>query len=1849
MNRRIGRYEIIAELGRGGFGQVFRAHDPTVGRQVAIKTLTGTGDPDLSRRFRNEAAAAGKLRHNNIVIIYDFGEFEDTPYLVMELLDGEDLERAIASRRPLSLLQQLDIIAQAAAGLHHAHSNGIVHRDIKPANIMLQRDGVVKIMDFGIALLSQLTAARVTPKGAMIGTLPYMAPEQFQGSISDVLTDIFAFGITCYRLITGAHPFYAEEMGTLMYNVLHRAPTPLRSLAPECPEALEQAVLRMLAKDRESRYQSMEDIRFDLEPVTVELRKERVDGLLAEAKQHISLNRLEEANHVVRQALEADPANRTARDLRETLQRQIRDAELRPRIMAYVGASREQLKAGDFEAAIRNLESALHLDKSSLELQHMIADARGAQERARQTKRMLDEAREAFTRGEITAAQRILLDAIGTDPQNSSAAALQAEIQKELERRERERRLEEGLNATRRLLVLENFEQAIELLNSLMKEHGQPGAVRDLLARATAGQQERDARRRLQASIDHAKRLLKEEQFAQAAEALAASRAEFPESRELRELGVFAEEELRAQRQAQAVKSVSVEATAMMQAGQHDRALDALRAAIAEYPGANSLRELTQEIMAAKAAQERRTALEEALARAKSLIAENRPHEASERITAFVRAYGEITELAPIRNEIEEALENQRRSLAVRQLVGDAQALLDQNRPDTATQVLQRGALQFPGVPELTGLLNEARDRLSQQQFAENISNIISEAESLSRGRHFERALELLDKSLLEHGQVERLVRCREATVASAARHKREQEHRKAIEYIEQARAAQDFEKALKAVDIALNRFPGDDALTALRRDIEKQQGDRAREAELQRALDEGNQAIVRGEIESATRILNAAASKFPEHAALTELRDNAAQRLQQQQQAAAISAAVAEARAFAGAGRRDEALRIVEDAIRALGAIPELTRIRDEIIKARAAERHEAIEQLAARVNAFCAAGRYDDALAAIQEVRKKIGEDPGLDEMQRSVHSQRDARRNAIRALVQKAGELLGKDLAVETVALLERSGETSPELDALLRRARARAAEQDRERIVAEAGRAVQSLVNAGRYADAVATLDQAIREHPEIERLAEMRPEMIAARDCAQTLAEIKTLQARGDCDAALALLRTASGRAPGDPELQELRRAIERDRELRDRTAAIANGLEQARELLRNGRLADAVALLRPLAVRYPGEAAVSELLAGAEEQLRRSEREEQMASARQEAEALLSASKPFEALTLLNQRFPGERRIADLVARAQEQLVWQREREALEKARTQLTAVEQRISSTRPSRLESLRAEARGIAAPHTSDTDIVSLASRIDARIAAILAAPEPRKRVRWQPVAAGVAGIAAVAAGIVFWPKSSRVPPPPPTRHVEIRTDPAGAAVTIGGRSCIAPACSFDLPDGDYQVEAKLNGYLPVSEALSVSASAGGGTKLLTLAPEPPPVNPAAKTGSLVVRTGVPGSRVSIDGRAHGLTAANGELRIVAEAGNHTVRVEKAGYKAPPDENVIIGDGSTSSVVVRLSALPARFEIRDAPGGVEVRTASGAGGRTEAGRVFSMEVPPGDQNLQIVEGAAQRRIARRFEPGVTVTADWRSIAPERTPTNETAGSGAAGAGAPKVDVETQDWERVRSSSDAAQLERFLRDHPNSPHLAGAQARLDELAWARVNQNDLASLRDYLGRFPRGAHLRDAEKLRDDLSWNAVNKNSIDALQSFYDQNAANPHRADAQALLDKLKQQADIEASRKRAIALERPAIVAAIQRFNNAYLHKSSREVKAIWPTAPADWVEAANQKGASYFIPTLSPSGDPVLTGNRATIRCDLSVQTIFRTQPQPLTRKPVNVTLRKAGDQWIVDDPRGAAN
>ena len=331
---RIGRFQVRNEIGRGGFGRVYCAFDPTVGRLVAIKVLSEAGK-DILSRFRNEAIVAGNLRHESIVTVYEFGEHEGNPFLVMEYLEGEDLHQIINSRKPLTLLQKCNIMSQVGEGLYCAHRNGVIHRDVKPANIMVLADGTVKIMDFGIArLTANRDATRLTQQGSVIGTLLYMAPEQFAGAEIDALSDIFAYGVLFYEFLTGKHPFEGADARTLMYKISFEDPPPLRDSVPDCPDALQQVISRLLQKDRELRYQSFKEVQLDCEPIRLEFQQQRAAKLLTQAQEQFAKKQLESAQSLLLEVLDLDPSNRLARTLRENVQKQLQLRTLQPRIEA---------------------------------------------------------------------------------------------------------------------------------------------------------------------------------------------------------------------------------------------------------------------------------------------------------------------------------------------------------------------------------------------------------------------------------------------------------------------------------------------------------------------------------------------------------------------------------------------------------------------------------------------------------------------------------------------------------------------------------------------------------------------------------------------------------------------------------------------------------------------------------------------------------------------------------------------------------------------------------------------------------------------------------------------------------------------------------------------------------------------------------------------------------------------------------------------------------------------------------------------------------------------------------------------------------------------------------------------------------------------------------------------------------------------------------------------------------------------------------------------------------------------------------------------------------------------------
>jgi serine/threonine-protein kinase len=270
----IGRYEIVEELGRGAMGSVFKARDPAVGRIVALKTihttaLEGAQSEEYRTRFYREARASGVLAHPGIVPVFDVGEDQGAPFLVMEFVEGRTLGEAIKKGERFTLDRVCEIGQQIAEALGYAHRQGVIHRDIKPANILMTSKEVYgserpRITDFGIA---KLASSDITTTGQLLGTPSFMPPEQFTGSPIDGRADLFSLGVILYSLATGEQPFPGETMTAVSYKVVYTEPIPPAKLNPAIPGRVEAVILKCLAKSPADRYQTGEELAQDLAAV----------------------------------------------------------------------------------------------------------------------------------------------------------------------------------------------------------------------------------------------------------------------------------------------------------------------------------------------------------------------------------------------------------------------------------------------------------------------------------------------------------------------------------------------------------------------------------------------------------------------------------------------------------------------------------------------------------------------------------------------------------------------------------------------------------------------------------------------------------------------------------------------------------------------------------------------------------------------------------------------------------------------------------------------------------------------------------------------------------------------------------------------------------------------------------------------------------------------------------------------------------------------------------------------------------------------------------------------------------------------------------------------------------------------------------------------------------------------------------------------------------------------------------------------------------------------------------------------------------------------------------------------
>ena len=462
----VSHYRILSDLGHGGMGVVYRAQDPLMGRQVAIKTVTEglSKDAGMLQRFYGEAEKMGMLRHPNIVTVYDLGEQNGFPFIVMELVEGDPLDRLIQGEQSIPLYSKLRIMEQVCGALAYAHQNNVIHRDVKPGNVIVRPDGVAKLLDFGIARQEKNDFDRnLTATGGVIGTVPYMAPERLRGAPFDGRSDIFAVGVLLFQFLTGRLPFTGTEY-VLVNQLLNEKHPPLSDFVQHYPLALDGILDRSLAKDPTDRYQTADEMAADLYAIVEELKRQYSAELMVRAQRLSSEGDHLGAQDALFQLLKLDNKNAQARamskeiGLRLTLKVRAEQAEEKRR------EAQDALRERKFDQAIRLLEEALNLVPDDPATPSQLEEARSKKQTNDQIFGYLQQAEAARSQGDYTGARAIVEKAIQLDTNNSRLRAAYQSLVRQAEEAARQARLKELLGTAKDALERKSYENVLDLV-----------------------------------------------------------------------------------------------------------------------------------------------------------------------------------------------------------------------------------------------------------------------------------------------------------------------------------------------------------------------------------------------------------------------------------------------------------------------------------------------------------------------------------------------------------------------------------------------------------------------------------------------------------------------------------------------------------------------------------------------------------------------------------------------------------------------------------------------------------------------------------------------------------------------------------------------------------------------------------------------------------------------------------------------------------------------------------------------------------------------------------------------------------------------------------------------------------------------------------------------------------------------------------------------------------------------------------------------------------------------------------------------------------------------------------------
>ena len=505
---KIGRYRITGELGRGGMGIVYQGEDRLIGRKVAIKTLTEV-TPELRERFYLEARS-GILSHQNIVTVYELGEHEEIPFIAMEFIDGDSLEKILRAQKRVPLLEALSVVEQICAGLGYAHGHGVVHRDVKPANVLVRPDGRVTIVDFGIARLSDQTR-QLTKTDTLLGTFHYISPERLKGEAIDGRADIWSVGVMLYEMLTGELPFKGRDVSAL-YRVIHEPYVPLAEYMQDLPKDLSRVLEKALAKQVDNRYATAEEMAFDLHVLAQGLKYDRVGSLLETARRLTDQSQFANARTVLLQAQRIDPANIDAKSLLGDVQDRLSQLHRGEQLRQIIEQVQEAENGRRWSDAVLLLQQAQKLDSEDVfNLDDRLHNAQEEKSKQQKVLSLWKQADDARNFGDLMGAQDYLGQALQIDSRNTELRNAYSDLLRELKGRQQQMRLDELLRSAREESDRQRYTEAISRLHEATEIDPTHTEVQNLLSLVSGRQSERrqqqslnDPRTSPQTSSDHA-------------------------------------------------------------------------------------------------------------------------------------------------------------------------------------------------------------------------------------------------------------------------------------------------------------------------------------------------------------------------------------------------------------------------------------------------------------------------------------------------------------------------------------------------------------------------------------------------------------------------------------------------------------------------------------------------------------------------------------------------------------------------------------------------------------------------------------------------------------------------------------------------------------------------------------------------------------------------------------------------------------------------------------------------------------------------------------------------------------------------------------------------------------------------------------------------------------------------------------------------------------------------------------------------------------------------------------------------------------------------------------------------